>query len=129
MREEGMSNRAIGEALGISRVTVHKYLGPQGPGIRREYGAARNPKPYKDPAPVPAPVEEAPACLVVEDRIVALQGMAGSYDISPKRQLIDVTLATGEKIQVGFEVFRMLVDEMSAIKRKLDSLKIENEMW
>ena len=127
MREEGMSNRAIGEALGVSYVTVHKYLGPQGPDIRREYGAAKKPKPYHEPAP--QPVEEPTACLVVEDRIVALQGMGGSYDISPKRQLIDVTLATGEKIQVGFEAFRMLVDEMSAIKRKLDSLKIENEMW
>ena len=127
MREEGMSNHAIAQALGVAVKTIYTYIGPQPKGIRRKPVRGGHPLPYREATPEPK--EEAPACLVVEDRVIALQGLAATYDISPKRKLVDVRLATGEKVRLEFETLKMLSDELNAIKRKLDSLKIENEMW
>ena len=127
MREEGMSNRAIGEALGLSHVTIHRYLGPQGPGIRREYGAGKKPKPYSEPAPETA--KEVPACLAVVDREVILQGIVGQYCISPKHKKMEMVLASGLNTEMDFDKVRQFADELNAIVRKLDGLIIENEMW
>lgn len=125
MREEGMSNIEIANALGCSRPVVYKYIGAQPPEMRAAYGSRKNPKPYREPDVK----EEAPACLAVVDREVVLQGVVGKYCISPKCKKMEMVLASGLSAEMDFEKVRQFADELNAIARKLDSLKIENEMW
>lgn len=123
-----MSNTEIANALGCSRPVVYKYIGPQPPEVRATYGSRKNPpKPYREPE-VKAK-EEAPACLAVVDREVIFQGVVGQYCISPKHKKMEMVLAVGLNVEMDFEKVRQFADELNAIARKLDSLKIENEMW
>lgn len=127
MREEGMSNHAIAQALGVAVKTIYTYIGPQPKGIRRKPVHGGQPLPYREATPEPK--EEAPACLAVEDRVIILSGFVGKYDISPKNKRVEVIWLDGSRTKIKFDEFEALVDELNAIKRKMTDLKIENEMW
>ena len=127
MREEGKSNKFIAETYGYSVQTIRTLIGPQGPGIRRECVRNASPKPYREPEV--GFKEEPQACLVVADREISLEGTAGHYDIALKPKQIKICMADGAGMKLDFEKFIAFVDEVNAIKRKLDGLKIENEMW
>ena len=127
MREEGMSNHAIAQALGVAVKTIYTYIGPQPKGIRRKPVRGGQPLPYREATPEPK--EEAPACLVVEDREIALECMVGHYTIALKYKMVKICMADGSGMRIDFEKFAAFVDEVNAIKRKLSGLKIENEMW
>lgn len=127
MREdEHMSNTDIAASLGISPMTVYRYIGKQGKEIHRTPVRNGQPKPYREPGQIK---EEAPACLVVADKEIALEGMVGHYNVAPKHKSVKICMADGSGMKLDFEKFSAFVDEVNAIKRKLDDLKFENEMW
>lgn len=127
MREEGMSNASIAESLGICLTSVIRHLGPQPKELRRKPVYGGKPKPYREPEKEVK--EEAPACLVVVDREIVLKGTVCQYDISPKSKKVDILFADGSSKEFDFEKFKVFVDEVNAIKRHMDDLKLDNEMW
>lgn len=127
MREEGMSNKAIGDALGVSSQTIYRHIGPQGPEIRRQPVYGGKPKPYHEPEVEKK--EEYPACLVVVNRAISLKGTVCHYEIDPKSKLLKIIMEDGANMKLDFEKFGTFVEELEAIKRNISTLKIENEMW
>ena len=127
MRREGMNNVQIAGALGISRQTVIRYIGPQ-PKELNDYNGPRGPRgPRMKAAPV---VEEAPpACLVVDARTISLTGMYGKYELDVKEGRIDIINGTGQEMRVNKDMLGDFINELSAIKRKMEVLTFENEAW
>lgn len=127
MRREGMNNVQIADALGISRQTVIRYIGPQ-PKELNDYSGPRGPRgPRMKAAFV---VEEAPpACLVVDARTISLTGMYGKYELDVKEGRIDITNGTGQEMMVSRDMLGDFINELSAIKRKMEVLTFENEAW
>lgn len=123
MRREGMGNKDIAGALGISRNTVYRYIGPQPKELdRRKNERPRNILPSEPDTPPPA-------CLVVDNRDVHLVGTYGSYTIDTKAYTIEVTNSCGDKMCVNKDQLEDFINELSAIKRKLPELGHRNEMW
>lgn len=124
--EEGMTNKEIADSLDVHYQTVLKIIGRQPQGFRRTSGSrvAAPDTVYRSAAPV----EEPPACLFVEDRAISLAGMFGSYQIAIKEERVTVNV-NDTLISVPFDLFGEFINELSAIQRKLDGLKISNEMW
>lgn len=127
MRREGMNNVQIADALGISRQTVIRHIGPQ-PKELNDYSGPRGPRgPRMKVAPV---VEEAPpACLVVDARTISLTGMYGKYELDVKEGRIDIINGTGQEMRVNKDMLGDFINELSAIKRKMEVLTFENEAW
>lgn len=77
-------------------------------------------------------VEEAapsPACLVVDKRTIELCGTFGKYSIEVGGDCFGVTNLCGESMTVPKARLDDFINELNAIKRKLEVLKFENEMW
>ena len=125
-RDEKLNNQEIADRLGVSRVTVYKLIGPQPKELRKEY--ERSPR-----KPVEAQkAEEAtplPACLVVGKRTIELSGTFGKYSIEVGEDCFQVTNLCGESMAVPKARLDDFINELNAIKRKLEVLKFENEMW
>lgn len=121
MRLDGMSNREIADALDVSYTTVLAYIGKQPSGMRK-YSK------YTDDVEIIPSVVEAPACLVMQNKVIELHGLVGTYEINCKQQHVDVMY--GETVlRLTFEEMNNFADELKAISRKLDSLNVEHEMW
>ena len=129
MRREGMGNQEIADRLGVSRVTIHKLIGPQPKELNKKPGSRA---PGRDIKCAPAPVSETtppPACLVVEKRSISLCGTFGKYVYDIGDGDIEITNYIGQTIRVPKNQLEDFINELSAIKRKTEVLKFENEMW
>lgn len=127
MRREGMNNVQIADALGVSRQTVIRYIGPQ-PKELNDYSRPRGPRGPRMKAV--SVVEEAPpACLVVDARTISLTGMYGKYELDIKDGRIDIINGTGQEMRVNKDMLGDFINELSAIKRKMEVLTFENEAW
>ena len=125
MRRNGMNNREIGDALGVSYVTVYKYIGAQPKELKKKresYPRTKQPKPV-------AVAEEAQPCICVKNRTVELEGIFGSYTIDIKKGTVACTNAIGQCLSVSKDNIDDFINELNAIKRKLESLVVGNEMW
>lgn len=127
MRREGMNNAEIAKALDLSRQTVIRYIGPQ-PKELNERGGPRGPRgPRVKPEQT---VEEAPpACLVVDGQVIALTGMYGKYELHIKDGRINILNGCGQEMMVNKDMLGDFINELSAIKRKMEVLTFENEAW
>lgn len=127
MRESGMTNQDIAQALGVSYATIYAYLGAQPTRRMRSIGgyASPVPKPTKEAEPAPE------ACLVVSSRVTRLDGFEAHYTIDSERAsvLIRSNANPEEAIEVSLENLTALIAELTAIGRNIEKIKVANEMW
>lgn len=131
MRNAGMTNQDIANALGCSIHAVRNHIGPQ-PGKNwpdfKKRMTETPPEPQK-PEPVRHEAANGPsACLVVENRKIDLAGTYGTYSIDTKEQMIAICTQQTQAL-LDYDDFRTLAHELNAIVNKLDSLKMTPEMW
>lgn len=124
-RDQKMSNQEIANAIGVSYVTVYKLIGPQPKEFKKKRTAAPR---VEQPKPV-AVAEEAQPCICVKNRTVELEGIFGSYMIDIKKGTVACTNAVGQCLYVSKDNIDDFINELNAIKRKLESLVVGNEMW
>lgn len=127
MRENGMTNQEIADAIGVSYQTIRKLIGRQPPGLRKPGG-------YHRPDFVQSEQkEEPPATLIVEDRALKLAGLYASYKIMVKNKLINVILDTSEGVspamEIPFDQIDTFIQELQAIQRHVKGMIVGNEMW
>lgn len=128
-RDEKLNNQEIADRLGVSRVTVYKLIGPQPKELWKKSGPRTAKSEVKH---VSGPVVDdtpPPACLVVEKRTINLCGTFGKYIVDVGDGDIEITNYIGQTIQVPKKQLGDFIDELSAIKRRTEVLKFENEMW
>ena len=128
MRESGMSNMDIANALDISISTVYRCIGPQ------NYHSTRGRKDYIEPPPMPVAKteskDEPDASLVVEDRTISLAGLFAGYRINIKDKKVIVFIEDGvDALVVPFDQVENFAKELTAINRHISDLHIGNEMW
>lgn len=129
MRETGMSNYEIAEALEVSEATVYRLIGknPKGTPRRR-----RTPEivemPIKQPQNKP---EEIEACLAVQHRSIECVGAYATYELDCMKQMVSVERGgeDGMIFEVSFDGLGELIKELSAIHRQLGKLKTKQELW
>lgn len=134
MREdEGMSNQQIADSLDVSYQTILRLIGKQPSRVRssRQYSVPRmgaRSCESADDVVASTTHTSAPACLVVEDRTVTLKGTFAAYEIPVRKKCVEIGCDYGS-IRVPFDKLDDFVAELSAIQRRLDGLRVENEMW
>lgn len=117
MREAGMTNQDIANALDVSYQTVYKYIGQQPQGMRKRY------------ARIGAQVkEEEAAHLVVTYRTVELEGEFAAYSICAGMVTINFD-SLNESLKLKKEGIETLIAELKEIQRNVDKLEKGSEMW
>lgn len=131
MRNAGMTNQDIANALGCTIHAVRNHIGPQPGKNWPDFKKRMTETPPESKIPVHDMDEAAngpSACLVVENRKIDLAGTYGNYSIDTKEQMIAI-MTQQYQILLDYDDFRTLTSEMNAILNKLDNLKITPEMW
>ena len=135
MRYAGMTNADIANALGVTTVTVIRHIGPQ-PGKnwadfkKRMKEAPIVPMPEAKVEVVPEPVIA--ACLAITNRKISLAGTACKYGLDMGKKLLRVKRAKDEEgpvMEFPLEELGDIINELSAIARKLPELAVTPEMW
>lgn len=127
MRENGMTNADIAEALGTTPVTVRRYIGPQ-PG--RNWGGYRSRAARPAEADRLVEAEAPPACLAVTNSVVYLQGVAAEYAVDAGKRRVNFMLPGMETFAcVDFDKWPDFAREVAAVARKLDGQSVPVEMW
>lgn len=135
MRYAGMTNTDIANALGVTHTTVWKYIGPQ-PGKNwaefkeRMKQAPIVPMPEAKVEVIPEPVIA--ACLAITNRKISLAGTACKYGLDMGKKLLRVKRAKDEEgpvMEFPLDELGDIINELSAIARKLPELAITPEMW
>lgn len=116
MRDAGMTNQDIANALDVSYQTVLKYIGQQPSGLRRRYigiDTQRN--------------EEYQPCLEVTRRVVDLKGKAATYSV----RCDEITIQTncGDSVLIAKDQINQFISELKAIKRHIEKENNWSEMW
>lgn len=133
MREQGMGNQDIADALGTTVATVRKYIGNQPKELYKARGGYHPPKPKKEPEPEPST-----AFLVVQNREIELHGLQGKYmvDCKGRSVLVDINIFGEQTFTLSLDDVESIaekltgfVGELKAIARKVDELAVKNEMW
>ena len=129
MREEGMSNQEIADSLDVGYQTILRLIGKQPAGTRKSC-PDRTPRRKVTHSETARPTQDvsAQACLVVQDRTVMLKGTFAAYEIPVRKKCVEISCEHGN-VSVPFDKLDDFVAELSAIRRRLDGLRVENEMW
>lgn len=129
MRESGMNNQEIANALDVSYQTVLRIIGKQPSDLRRQ--PPRNPHPVIIEAPasnVVSVAEEQETCLAILDRSISLIGDVAEYKVDCADNILTMTIGDNS-ICVSLPQISALLKELNAIERHITDVKIENEMW
>ena len=127
MRENGMTNADIAQALGTTAVTVRRYIGPQ-PG--RNWGGVSGAAARPAEAAEAPEAEASPACLAVTNSVVYLQGVAAEYAVDAGKRRVNFMLPGMETFAcVDFDKWPDFAREVAAVARKLDGQNVPVEMW
>ena len=124
MREAGMTNQDIANALDVSYQSVYRYIGKQPGTMRKEYSIL----PQKSTLCEYAPSEQNQACLVVTDRIVELSGEFAMYTVKANGVSI-IFSESNEIMNLSAENLGVLISELQAIQRNIGKLNNGSEMW
>ena len=130
MRDTGMSNQEIADALGINAQTVRNYIGTIPEEWYERWGRPKcgiRGKAKAKPAPAPEPEEEN-AGLVVQNKKIDLDGLFAQYCVDCKRGEIMITI-DGTMMLIKRENLDDFINELKALRRNLDKLTVQNEMW
>lgn len=122
-RDQQMNNAEIAEALGVSKPTIIKLIGPQPKELNKPRGSTCSRKKKEDAS------EEPEACLVVETRCIDLVGACFSYRIDTKDRQLAVRGNDGLCLYADIDSLDVFIKELSAIKRKMEGERMTNEMW
>ena len=121
--EQGMSNREIAEALGVSYTTILKLIGRQPASIRKERQFVEPPKAVKSID------DDRPAALIVAERTYHLQGELGKYDVYCAAETICLRLPEQTPITLTYAQAASLHAELSAILLRTDQTRFTFEAW
>ena len=132
MRNAGMTNTDIANALDISYASVYRLIGKQPGSMRASSHTADLPPAEPQPA-TPERSDSAPepeAALIVEDRVYRLAGLFASYRVRVKDKEVDVYI-DGENIAmtVKFDELGAFASEIAAIDRRTSELRVGCEAW
>ena len=125
MRESGMSNKEIANALDVSYQTVLRVIGKQPPNLRRP--EPRNLQPEINEIHVPT-AEEQDACLAILDKSISLVGDVAEYKVDCADNVLTLTI-DGNSVCVSLPKISSLLKELRTIQRHIPEMKIGNEMW
>ena len=136
MREdEGMSNYEIAERVGCSKQTIHRILGPQPKHIRAPLGLQsaamarqKAEATYGSPAAYKASEEPVEAHLMVESRTVRLAGIAATYEVNEKAEIVTIIRADGNGFELKTSELEDFIIELSTISRRMKSVS-PMEVW
>lgn len=134
MYDSGMNQAQIAESLGVSRMTINRYL--NGYGVRGRGGlyarnipdSVINPKTKETTKDDLAEKNAANACLVVTGKEITLEGTVGKYSVFGKDRSVVIDI-NGDMIEVKFEFITDFIDELKAIARNVGGLDSGCEMW
>ena len=126
--EEGVSNREIADALGVSYSCIKKYIGCQPKGMRKVrskgvvYGRGKSEE---------APAEEIPPCLVIRNRTVTAAGIDMEYIIDYELQTVRMHKPSRSNIfwMFTFDELANALPELQAISRRASECRVTPEMW
>lgn len=131
MRDTGMSNQEIADALGVNAQTVRNYIGTIPEEWYERWGrpkcGIRGKKKTAAPAPAPEPEEETVG-LVVQNKKIDLDGLFAQYCVDCKRGEILITI-DGVMMMIKRANLDDFINELKALRRNLDKLTVQNEMW
>ena len=134
MYDSGMSCEGIAKSLDCSPATVYRYL--QGyTGGRRGGRCARNipdreiRKNSREMDMQQMDVQNsANACLVVENKLINLEGTIGKYMVDAKSKIIVCQIA-GATFDMQPDTIPALVEELKALGRNVGQMAVGCEMW
>ena len=134
MRESGMTNTDIANALDISYASVYRLIGKQPSSMRCSPHAAsvipKAPLQVSEPAKKQESEPEHDAALVVEDRHFKLAGLYANYGVHVKDKTIDVfTTDDGVTLTLKFDEVGVFANELAAIARQTSRLRVGCEAW
>lgn len=132
MRNAGMTNTDIANALDISYASVYRLIGKQPSSLRASNHTADLPPsiPATAPASNETPVPEPEAALIVEDRVLRLAGLFASYRVRVKDKEVDIYIdGEGVAMTVKFDELTAFASEIAAIDRHTASLRVGCEAW
>lgn len=133
MREQGMSNQEIANALGVTYQSILRLIGKQPKEVRRERSFTPEVNSHSSVprnAEILKPEEEIlPASLVMAERSFVLQGEIGRYEIDTYAQAVRISVADQGAFSIPIQDVRVLHSELSAILRNQEKLKFSVEAW
>lgn len=121
-RDEELNNAEIADRIGVSTQTVYRYIGKQPAELKRKPIRRENQVRHHEP-------EIHNACLVVKSKTISLTGIYAQYTLDMGGDRIEIVNAHGENMSVTKDMLGDFINELSAIKRKLEVATFENEAW
>lgn len=138
MRDQGMSNQEIADTLGVSYMTILRYIGKNPNRAKRSTSVRKanptNPDPVVSTYDQPDTVKEAnpdpvvstkkydqpdtvkEAALVSSDILYSMQGSVGTYEINPKEKTIRIC-----KDRITYDELDTVITELSRIRDNLQN--------
>lgn len=115
MRDQGMSNQEIADTLGVSYMTILRYIGKNPNRAKRSTPVRKaNPDPVISTYDQPDTVKE--AALVSGDILYSMQGSVGTYEINPKEKTIRIC-----KDRITYDELDTVITELSRIRDNLQN--------
>ena len=118
MRDQGMSNQEIADTLGVSYMTILRYIG-KNPNRAKRSTSVRKANPTNPDPVVPTKKYDQPdtvkeAALVSGDILYSMQGSVGTYEINPKEKTIRIC-----KDMITYDELDTVITELSRIRDNL----------
>lgn len=118
MRDQGMSNQEIADTLGVSYMTILRYIGKNPNRAKRSTSVRKARSTNPDPV-VPTKKYDQPdivkeAALVSGDILYSMQGSVGTYEINPKEKTIRIC-----KDRITYDELDTVITELSRIRDNL----------
>lgn len=116
MRQSGMTNQDIANALGISYSTVHKYIGVQS--TRGGRIASKMPRENS---------RQDIKTLPILSRTTTFKGVSTQYVVDEDKKTVSIISADDESswVTIRFDDFRAFCDEVQAVGGYLEKVKGE----
>lgn len=120
MRDQGMSNQEIADTLGVSYMTILRYIGKNPNRAKRSTSVRKanptNPDPVVSTKKYDQPDIVKEAALVSGDIIYSMQGSVGIYEINPKEKTIRIC-----KDRIAYDELDTVITELSRIRDNLQN--------
>lgn len=133
MYENGMNPSDIASVLEVSRATVYRYLqgytGGRGGRCARSIPDREIRKNSREMDMQQMDVQNsANACLVVENKLINLEGTIGKYMVDAKSKTIVCQIA-GATFDMQPDTIQALIEELKALGRNVGQMAVGCEMW
>ena len=120
MRDQGMSNQEIADTLGVSYMTILRYIGKNPNRAKRSTSVRKanptNPDPVVSTKKYDQPDIVKEAALVSGDILYSMQGSVGTYEINPKEKTIRIC-----KDKITYDELDTVITELSRIRDNLQN--------